>query len=91
MAKEIALSADMEQLNGILVADNASTSSLWKSLCGDNLPLVIEILVWVTSDLLTLTADAAIWIFQRIVFFMRVQVDFGILVLERDGIIVADF
>jgi hypothetical protein len=47
--------------------------------------------VWIACDLLTLTADTAVWVFEWILFFVRVQVDLGILMLKRDSIIVAYF
>jgi len=91
MRKEVALSTDMEELNGVVMSYNAAASGFWKGLRGNNLPLVIEIFVRVTGDLLPLTADTTVWILERVGLFVRMQIDFSILVFEGDGVIVAYF
>lgn len=90
VCKKVTLGANMEKLDGILVANYATTSGLGDGLGGDDLPLVVKILVWVTCNLLALTADSSILILERILVLVRMQEDLGILVLEGDGVIVAD-
>lgn len=41
MRQEVALRADMKELDGILVSYNTAPSGLWKSLGRNDLPLVV--------------------------------------------------
>ena len=43
----------MQQLDRVIVADDATTSGCGECLCRDDLPVVIGIVVSVASDLLT--------------------------------------
>lgn len=49
---EVSLSVDMQQLDDILVTDNTATTSLGKSLGGNDLPEVVGIVVPVAGNLL---------------------------------------
>ena len=50
--------SSVEELDDIVMAHDPSTSSLRESLGGDDDPVVVLILMRVTSDLLTLAADS---------------------------------
>ena len=52
MRHEVSLSVDMQQLDDILVTDNTATTSLGKSLGGNDLPEVVGIVVPVAGNLL---------------------------------------
>lgn len=53
MSQKQGLRVDVEELNSIFVANNATTSSFWKRLGGNDLPKVIGIVVSISSDLLS--------------------------------------
>ena len=70
------------------MADNASAASLGKSFRGNNLPVVVKIIMSIAGDLLSLTADTTIIILQRIPLGMRVQVNLGIFVFYSNDVVV---
>lgn len=90
MGEQVALSLGVEELDGILVTNDATTTGSWQGLGGDDLPPVVGVVVGVTGDLLTLAADAAIIVAKGIKILMGMKVDLGVLVLESDGVVVAD-
>lgn len=91
VGKQVALGLGVEELDGILVANDAATTSSWQGLCRDDLPEVVGVVVGVTSDLLTLAADASILVAKGIKLLMGMKEDLGVFVLESDGVVVADF
>jgi len=46
----------------------------------ENLPVVVGVVVGVSSDLLSLRGDTAIVVSQRVAVYVTVEVDFGLLV-----------
>lgn len=80
----------MEELDDVVVAHNATTASLRKRLGGNDSPVVVGIVVAITSDLLTLTADSTIFVRQRVPVRVGVKEDLGVLVTHRDDIVVVD-
>lgn len=90
VGEQVALGLGVEELNGILVTNDAATTGSWQSLGGDDLPEVVGVVVGVTGDLLTLATDAAILIAKGISLLMGVKIHLGVLVLESDGVVVAD-
>ena len=62
----------VEELDDIVMADNSSTASLRESLSGDDDPVIVLILMGVTSDLLTLAADSFIGIIAGVALGVRV-------------------
>lgn len=57
---------------------------------GENLPIVVGVIEWVTSDLLTLAGNTTIVIPQRITLRVAVKVSLGLLVLDRDGVVIVN-
>ena len=53
MSKQMYLSVDMKQLDDALMLNNTSTTSLRKCLGGNDLLVVVDITITITSDLLT--------------------------------------
>ncbi len=53
MRKKVCLGVDMQELDDILVSHNSSTTSGWECLGGDNLPVVVGVIMTITSHLLT--------------------------------------
>lgn len=80
----------MEELEDIVVPDEAAAAGFREGLGGDDLPVVVDVFVSVASDLLALAADTSIFVAEGILFGMRVEVDFGFSVLESDGVVVAN-
>jgi hypothetical protein len=81
----------MQKLDDIFVADNATTASLRKGFRGDDLPVVVDIIMSIASDLLSLTTDATIVVLQRVMVGMRVQVNLCVLVFHSDDVVVTKF
>lgn len=52
MCYEVSLCVNMEELNDIAVANNATLSGLWDSLSWDDLPDIIGIIVGIAGNLL---------------------------------------
>jgi hypothetical protein len=85
------VSLSMEELDDIVMANDPSAASLRESLGRNDDPIVVCILMGVTGDLLTLTADSLIGIIARVALRVRVQQVLGIHVLDRNGIKVTNF
>lgn len=84
------LRVDVEELEHVVVSNDTSTSGLGESLGRNNLPVVVGVIVSVTGDLLTLATDTTIVVLKRILVRVRVQEYAGILVPDRNGVVVAD-
>jgi len=52
MSKKVALSVNMKKLDNIFVADNSAAACLRKCLSGNDLPVVVSVIMAVTGDLL---------------------------------------
>lgn len=57
VCEEMSLSIDVEELNDIAAADNASLAGFRDGFCRDNLPEVVGVVVGITSDLLACGAN----------------------------------
>lgn len=81
----------MSQLDDITIED---WGALVRAICvlgiWEDLPFVVGVVEWITSDLLTLAGNPAIVISERILVWMAVEICFGILVSQDDGIVVLD-
>jgi len=55
------------------VSDDAAAAGGRDRLGGDNLPVVVGVIVGVASDLLTLRTDATIFVLQGVVLLVRVK------------------
>lgn len=53
MRKEVALAPDVEELDLVAVSNNAASACCRKSFGGDDLPVVVRVVVGVACDLLT--------------------------------------
>lgn len=89
--KKECLSVYMQELNDIVVTNDTTATCLGKCLGGDDLPFVIGVVVSVSSHLLTLTANTAVLISQRVLFRMRVQEHFSVFVPNSDSVVVSQF
>lgn len=69
---EQTISDDMFELNDIVVSNNPSTTRVGDLFGGDDLPLVVGIVVWVTGNLLTLGTDSSVVVSQRVLVDVRV-------------------
>lgn len=79
----------MAQLNNIAVLNLvASEVVLGEWNTGQNLPLVVGVVVGVTGNLLSLTGDTPIIIAKRVLVIVTVKVDLGVLVADDDVVIV---
>ena len=56
----------MEELDDVIVADDAATTGFGKGLGRDNAPVVIGVVVAISSDLLTLATDTVVVILKRV-------------------------
>lgn len=61
------VSPSVEELDDIVVADDPSTASLRESLGRNDDPIVVFVLMGVTGDLLTLTADSLVGVIAGVV------------------------
>jgi hypothetical protein len=60
----------MEELDDVIVADDAATTSFRKGLGRYDAPVVVGIVVAISSDLLTLATDAVILVLKRVLVGM---------------------
>lgn len=81
----------MLELDHVGMSNDSSSTRLGDILGRQDLPLIIRIVVRVTSDLLTLRTDSSIIVSQGVLVDMRVQELLGILVLDRDRVKVSNF
>ena len=81
----------MEKLNDVVMADDPSTSGLRESLGGNDDPVVVFILMGVTSDLLALAADSLVSVIAGVALRVRVQQVLGVDMLDRNGVEVTNF
>lgn len=91
VCEEMGLGVDVEEANNVVMADNSSASLLRKGLSGDDLPVVVGVVVAVTRDLLTLRTDAPVVVLQGIPVGMRVQEHLGVFVTDSQSIVVMYF
>lgn len=78
----------MQKLDDVLIADNATAPSLGKSFCRNYLPVVVDIIMSIAGDLLSLATDTTVVILQRVPLRMRMQVNFCVFMFHSDDIIV---
>ncbi len=52
MCQKKRLCVNVQKLDDVIVADNTTATSLWERLGGDDLPVVVRVLMAVASDLL---------------------------------------
>lgn len=76
----------MSQSNQFIILDLAT--HLLVVARGENLPIVVGIIVRVASNLLTLAGNTAIVVTQGILVGMAVQERLGLLMFDRDGVVV---
>lgn len=89
--EEECVGRDVSQLDHVAVTHDASAAGRRKRFRGDDLPVVVGVIVGVGGDLLTLATDAPVSVPQRVLVRVRVKVRFSFLVLDDDGVIVANF
>lgn len=73
----------MQELDNVVVAHNASAAGLRERLGRDNLPLVVDVLVAVTSDLLTFKGMLALIRVKNMTKENTLTADSAVIVLER--------
>lgn len=73
VSQQESVGLDVEELDDIIVADNPSTASLRESLGGDDHPVVVFILMRITCNLLSLTANSLVGVITRVALRVRVQ------------------
>ena len=81
----------MLELDNVGMSNDSSSTRLGDIFGRQDLPLIIRIIVRVTSDLLTLRTDSSIIVSQGVLVDMGVKELLGILVLDRDRVKVSDF
>ena len=81
----------MEELDDIVMTDNPSAAGLRESLGRNNDPVVVFVLMRVTGDLLTLTANSLVRVITGIALRVRVQQVLGVHVFDRNGVKVTNF
>jgi len=91
MGHEERVGPSVKELDDIIMADDPSAASLWEGLGGDDDPVVVLILMGVTSDLLTLAANSLVGVIAGVALRVRVQQIFGVHVLDRNGIEITNF
>jgi hypothetical protein len=82
------VSTDVAETNKVVVLDNAS--KLLVVIGGQKLPVVVGIVVRVTSNLLTLAGNTAIVVSEGVTVLMTVEVGLGLLVSDSDAVVVLD-
>lgn len=53
MCQKMCLGVHVQELDDILVTNDAAATCLWESLGWDDLPLIVRVIVSITGDLLT--------------------------------------
>lgn len=82
------VSTDVAETNKIVVLDNAS--KLLVVIGGQKLPVVVGIVVRVTSNLLTLAGNTAIVVSEGVTVLMTVEVGLSLLVSDSNAVVVLD-
>ena len=82
---------EVEKLNDVVMTDDPSTSGLRESLGRNDDPIVVFILMGVTSDLLALAADSLVSVIAGVTLRVRVQQVLGVDMLDRNGVEVTNF
>lgn len=90
MRRQQRLRVYMQKLNDIVVKHRPSWASRGKCFRRDDLPVIVCVVMTVTSDLLALATDTAILVLQRITLLMGVQEDLCFPVLQNHSIVVAN-
>lgn len=88
MSKKPAVGHQMTETNDIAVLDRVATA--FHRDRGNDLPIVVGVVVGIACDLLTLGRDTAIFVAKWVLVHVRVKVDLGLLVLHRDVVKVID-
>lgn len=91
MGHQERVSLNVKELNDIVVADDPPAAGLWESLGGDDHPVVVLILVGVTSNLLALTTDSFVGVVTGVELLVRVEQVLGIHMFDGDGVEVTNF
>lgn len=91
MSHEVRLGVDVQQANHILVTDHATSSVIWNLLRGLDDPVIVCIIEWIAGDLLSLRADAAIFVRLWVSVRMRMQEYLRLTMSKCNGIVVSDF
>ena len=87
----MSIGLDVQELNNIIVTDDAATTGRWDRLGRDDLPVIVCVIVGVARDLLTLATHTTIVVTERVALDVGVKEDLGVLVAHGDGVVVADF
>jgi hypothetical protein len=53
MGKEMSVGVHMQKLDDIVVSDDTATAGFWEGLGGNDLPVVVGVIVTISSHLLT--------------------------------------
>lgn len=85
------VSLSVEELDDVVMTDNPSTTSLGESFGGNDDPVVVLILMGITSDLLALTADPLVGVFTRITLRVRMKQVLGADMLDSNRVKVTNF
>lgn len=80
----------MQQSNDVLVTDDVASTRRRELLRRHDDPVVVAVVVWVAGDLLTLTTDATIVVFERVLIRMRVEEALRATVLQEYRVVVPD-
>lgn len=81
---------DVAEGDHVAVADDAPSSGRRDLAGGLDDPVVVGVVEGVAGDLLAGRRDAAVIVLERVVLRVRVQESFGPLVLDREGVVIAD-
>lgn len=88
VGEEDLVSAQMTETNEIVVL-NIATSRL-VTIGGENLPVVVGIVVRISGNLLALAGDTAVIVSERVLVLVAVEIGLGFLVSNGDAVIVLD-
>lgn len=86
VSQEITLGANMAELDNVAVAHALGLRWINQRIAGQDLPLVVGVVVGITSDLLTLAGNTAIVITQGVLVPVAVEEDLGVLVAHGNGV-----
>lgn len=90
VSQEEGVCGHVQELDNVVVAHDTTTAGFWERLGGDDAPVVVQVAVSVTGDLLALATDTAILVGERILVGMGVEVNLGILVAESQDVVIVD-
>jgi hypothetical protein len=89
--QEVALSRNMEQLNRIVVSNHSAPAGIGQFSSRNDLPMIVGIVERVPGDLLPGRTNPSIVVLEGVTVDMGMQQSLGVLVFDRDRIIIPQF